>query len=251
MNQPTDAGDNDGATTDAEPTPEQPTREQPAASSSSGSSSGSASSPSSSSSPGSSSGASTGSSSGEADPAVTDRFPVPPPPARRSDPPPRYRSDPAHDEPPTARHDTVDDQDHAASVLDRPIDDQDLVTRLSRPGLARSTRILLLVLGAVACLAVGAFIGRATAPDTGPGSVPDILGVVESVAPTGGGFPIVTVREGDGTQSVLRTTAGTSVAVPRLDGPAGLRPGQQVTVHAERGADGAVTAVRVDVPAGS
>ena len=58
------------------------------------------------------------------------------------------------------------------------------------------------------------------------------------------------VGAGDGTQTALRTTAGTSVAVPRPDGPAGLLVGQQVTVHAERGTDGAITAVRVDVPAG-
>lgn len=134
-----------------------------------------------------------------------------------------------------------------ASVIDRPVDDVDLATRLRRPGLARSTRVLLLVLGAVVCLGVGALVGRATAPDTGPGSVPDLLGVVESVAPSGG-FPVLTVRSGDGTLTPLRTTAGTVVAVPRPGGPAGLRPGQQVTVRAERGTDGAVTAVRVDVP---
>lgn len=69
-------------------------------------------------------------------------------------------------------------------MLDRPVDDDDLATRLRRPGLARSTRALLLVLGAVVCLAIGAFVGRATASDTGPGSVPDLLGVVESVQPT-------------------------------------------------------------------
>ncbi|MDD7919616.1 hypothetical protein [Actinomycetospora callitridis] len=171
------------------------------------------------------------------DAAPTEQFPVPPPPARRSGPAQQTRRTPREDD--------------AASVLDRPVDDVDLATRLQRPGLARSTRILLLVLGGVVCLVLGAFIGRATAPDTGPGSVPDLLGVVESVQPTGGGFPIVTVRSGDGTLTPLRTTAGTGVAVPRPDGPAGLRVGQQVTVHAERGADGAITAVRVDVPAGS
>ncbi|GAA4810813.1 hypothetical protein GCM10023200_55740 [Actinomycetospora chlora] len=188
--------------------------------------------------------------------AATEQFPVPPP-ARRSDPPPQqYRPEPWRDVPrdgQDGRGQDVrgQDTDRAAAVLDRPVDDVDLATRLRRPGLARSTRILLLVLGGVVCVAVGLFVGRATAPDTGPGSVPDILGVVESVQPTGGGFPIVTVRAGDGTQTALRTTAGTDVAVPRPDGPAGLRVGQQVTVHAERGADGAVTAVRVDVPAGS
>lgn len=174
------------------------------------------------------------------DAAPTEQFPVPPP-ARRSGPATTTR--------PAERDDAA--RRDAASVLDRPVDDVDLATRLQRPGLARSTRILLLVLGAVVCLALGALLGRATAPDTGPGSVPDLLGVVESVQPTGGGYPIVTVRSGDGTLTPLRTTAGTGVAVPRPDGPAGLRVGQQVTVHAERGADGAITAVRVDVPAGS
>ncbi|MDD7967406.1 hypothetical protein [Actinomycetospora lemnae] len=189
--------------------------------------------------------------SSRSDSAETEQFPVPPPPARRSDPPPRGPSGPDQRPDPERAHEDRTQQDHAATVLDRPVDDIDLATRLRRPGLARSTRILLLVLGAVACVALGTLIGRVTAPDTGPGSVPDLLGVVESVQPTGGGFPIITVRAGDGTLTPLRTTAGTSVAVPRPDGPAGLRVGQQVTVHAERGADGAVTAVRVDVPAGS
>lgn len=173
------------------------------------------------------------------DAAPTEQFPVPPP-ARRSQPAPRPPQGPPPERSP--------DQERAAAVLDQPVDDRDLATRLRRPGLARSTRVLLLLLGAVVCLALGAFVGRATAPDTGPGSVPDLLGVVESVQPTGGGYPIVTIRSGDGTLTPLRTTAGTSVAVPRPDGPAGLRAGQQVTVHAERGADGAITAVRVDVP---
>ncbi|TDQ62909.1 hypothetical protein EV188_102566 [Actinomycetospora succinea] len=171
-----------------------------------------------------------------------------PPAARRSDPPPGSTRTAEQERPDPDAEQTR--QDHAAAVLDEPVDNVDLATRLRRPGLARSTRILLLVLGAIVFLALGALIGRATAPDTGPGSVPDLLGVVESVQPTGGGFPIVTVRSGDGTQTALRTTAGTSVAVPRPDGPAGLRVGQQVTVHAERGTDGAITAVRVDVPAG-
>jgi hypothetical protein len=194
-----------------------------------------------------------------ADAAATEQIPVPPA-ARRSDPPPSSartaeQRRPEQQRPEQQRPDPLRDeertrQDHAVSVLDEPVDNVDLATRLRRPGLARSTRILLLVLGGIVCVALGALVGRATAPDTGPGSVPDLLGVVESVQPTGGGFPIVTVRGGDGTQTALRTTAGTSVAVPRPDGPAGLRVGQQVTVHAERGADGAITAVRVDVPAG-
>ncbi|MHC1558670.1 hypothetical protein ACR9E3_06920 [Actinomycetospora sp. C-140] len=239
MNQPSDADGSDATSAATDAPDAQPTREQPTTASSNASSDASSNAPSTPSTPSSNPSAS----SRDSDGAVTDRFPVPPPPARRSAPAPRQG--------PPDPDDTRTRQDHAAEVLDRPVDDMDLATRLRRPGIARSTRILLLVLGAVACLAIGTFIGRATAPDTGPGSVPDILGVVESVQPTGGGYPIVTVRAGDGTQSVLRTTAGTSVAVPRPDGPAGLRAGQQVTVHAERGADGAVTAVRVDVPAGS
>lgn len=186
--------------------------------------------------------------------STTEQIPVPQA-ARRSDPPPRSASTAEQERPDPDRADPHRDedrtqQDHAATVLDEPVDNVDLATRLRRPGLARSTRILLLVLGAIVCLALGALLGRATAPDTGPGSVPDMLGVIESVQPTGGGFPIVTIRSGDGTQTALRTTAGTSVAVPRPDGPAGLRVGQQVTVRAERGTDGAITAVRVDVPAG-
>ncbi|WP_433785768.1 hypothetical protein ACQPX6_04620 [Actinomycetospora sp. CA-101289] len=180
--------------------------------------------------------------------AVTEQFPVPPP-ARRS-PAPRGPMGGPQGPPPGQPPERSPDQERAAAVLDQPVDDRDLATRLRRPGLARSTRVLLLVLGAVVCLALGAFVGRATAPDIGPGSVPDLLGVVESVQPSSGGFPIVTIRSGDGTLTPLRTSAGTSVAVPRPDGPAGLRAGQQVTVHAERGADGAITAVRVDVPAG-
>ncbi|MDD7938735.1 hypothetical protein PHK61_09940 [Actinomycetospora lutea] len=187
--------------------------------------------------------------SGRTDAAATEQIPVPPA-ARRSDPPPSSTRTAEQERPDPDRDEDRTQQDHAVTVLDEPIDNVDLATRLRRPGLARSTRILLLVLGAIVCVALGAFIGRATAPDTGPGSVPDLLGVVESVQPTGGGYPIVTIRAGDGTQTALRTTAGTSVAVPRPDGPAGLRVGQQVTVHAERGTDGAITAVRVDVPAG-
>jgi hypothetical protein len=186
---------------------------------------------------------------GRTDAAATEQIPLRPA-ARRSDPPPRGPRTAEQERPDPDRDTGRTQQDHAATVLDEPVDDVDLATRLRRPGLARSTRILLLVLGAIVCIALGALIGRATAPDTGPGSVPDLLGVVESVQPTGGGYPIVTIRSGDGTQTALRTTAGTSVAVPRPDGPAGLRVGQQVTVHAERGTDGAITAVRVDVPAG-
>ena len=184
----------------------------------------------------------------ESEPAQTERFPTP---ARRSDVPPQPRTAEGAATTTSTATSTGPSAGTSAgpsTVLDEPIDDVDLATRLRRPGLARSTRILLLVLGAVVCLALGAFVGRATAPDTGPGSVPDLTGVIESVQPTGGGFPIVTVRGADGSQTPLRTTAGTSVAVPRPGGPGGLRLGEQVTVRAERGADGAISAVQIEVP---
>lgn len=138
----------------------------------------------------------------------------------------------------------------AIATLDEPLDDTDLSERIRRPGLARSTRILLGLLAAVVLLALGALIGRLTAPDTGPGSLPDVLGVVESVSSDTGGFPQITVRTGDGNLTVLQTTSGTRVAVPRPEGLAALRVGQQVTVTGERNGVGTLTATRVDLPLG-
>ena len=68
------------------------------------------------------------------------------------------------------------EQPTQVGVLDRPVDDVPLRARLSRPGTARSTRILLLVLGAIVFLAIGLFVGRASAPATGPGSVRPVPG---------------------------------------------------------------------------
>jgi hypothetical protein len=138
----------------------------------------------------------------------------------------------------------------AVAILDEPLDDTDLSERIRRPGLARSTRILLAVLAAVVLLALGALIGRLTAPDTGPGSLPDVLGIVESVSSDTGGFPQITVRTGDGGLTVLQTTSGTRVAVPRPEGLGALRVGQQVTVSGERNGVGTLTATRVDLPLG-
>lgn len=139
----------------------------------------------------------------------------------------------------------------AVAILDEPIDDSELADRIRRPGLARSTRILLLVLAAVVLVALGTLIGRLTAPATGPGSLPDVLGVVESVGADSGGFPEITLRTADGGLTVLQTTPGTRVAVPRPDGLGAVRVGQQVTISGERNATGTLTATRVDVPPGS
>jgi hypothetical protein len=133
-------------------------------------------------------------------------------------------------------------------VLDRPVDDVPLRDRLARPGMARSTRILLLVLGAVVFLAIGLFGGRATAPATGPGSVAPVLGTVESVDLTPSGFPVLTIRAADGTLTPLQTTPGTVVATPLTTGVAGVRTGQQVTITGERDQRGQIIATRVDLP---
>ena len=139
------------------------------------------------------------------------------------------------------------EDDTAVSVLDRPADDVPLRERLARPGLARSTRILLLVLGAVVFLALGALLGRATAPATGPGSVPPTVGVVEAVDVTPSGFPVLTVRGADGTLTPLQTTPGTIVAVPQGAGLVGVRSGTQVTITGERDQRGQIIATRVDL----
>ncbi|MCD2190792.1 hypothetical protein [Actinomycetospora soli] len=140
------------------------------------------------------------------------------------------------------------EQPTQVGVLDRPVDDVPLRDRLSRPGMARSTRILLLVLGAVVFLAIGLFVGRATAPATGPGSVPPLLGTVESVDITPSGFPVLTVRGADGTLTPLQTTPGTVVATPVTTGVAAVRTGQQVTITGERDQRGQIIATRVDLP---
>ncbi|HEY2194189.1 MAG TPA: hypothetical protein VGH76_18075 [Actinomycetospora sp.] len=137
----------------------------------------------------------------------------------------------------------------SAEVLDRPMDDTDVRDRLNRPGVARSTRILLLVLGAVVFLGAGMLIGRATAPATGPGSVPPTVGVIAAVDTPPGGSPVVTVRAADGTQSALQTTPGTIVATPAANGNGALVVGAQVTITGERDQRGQTIATRVDLPA--
>ncbi|NMO89114.1 hypothetical protein [Actinomycetospora sp. TBRC 11914] len=137
----------------------------------------------------------------------------------------------------------------SAEVLDRPMDDTDVRERLNRPGMARSTRILLFVLGAIVFLGAGLLIGRATAPATGPGSVPPTIGVIQSVDTPPGGSPVVTVRAADGTQTALQTTPGTVVATPAANGNAALVVGTQVTITGERDQRGETLATRVDLPA--
>jgi hypothetical protein len=137
----------------------------------------------------------------------------------------------------------------SAEILDRPMDDTDVRDRLNRAGMARSTRILLLVLGAVVFLAAGLFIGRATAPATGPGSEPPTIGVIQSVDTPPGGSPVITVRAADGTQTARQTTPGTIVATPTANGNAALVVGTQVTITGERDQRGQTIATRVDLPA--
>ena len=137
----------------------------------------------------------------------------------------------------------------SAEVLDKPMDDSDVRERLNRPGMARSTRILLLVLGAIIFLGAGLLIGRYTAPPTGPGSVPPTLGTIEAVDTPPGGSPVVTVRGADGSLTALQTTPGTVVATPSAAGNGALRVGSQVTVTGERDERGETIATRVDLPA--
>lgn len=135
----------------------------------------------------------------------------------------------------------------AIAVLDEPLDDKDLREQIRRPGLQRSTRMLVLLLAAVVVFGLGALLGRATAPDTGPGSAPDVVGAVESVTSGTAGGAQLTVRTGDGALVVLATTPGTTVGVPRASGLTGLRPGEQVVVGAERNRLGGLDATTVDV----
>lgn len=137
---------------------------------------------------------------------------------------------------------TSPERAQAIAVLDEPLDDKDLGEQIRRPGMSRSTKLLLGLLAAVVLVAIGTFVGRATAPDTGPGSSPDVVGTVESV---GGGGSQLTVRVTDGSLVVLSATPATSVGVPRPAGVGGLRPGERVTVGAEVNKVGSLDATSV------
>ncbi|MCD2191963.1 hypothetical protein LQ327_00980 [Actinomycetospora endophytica] len=133
----------------------------------------------------------------------------------------------------------------AVATLDEPLDSGDLVARVHRPGLARSTRLLLTVLAVVALLALGTWIGRATVRRTGPGSMPDVVGTVESA--TGGANGQITVRAPDGTMTVFITTSGTKVAVASPGGIGGVEPGQNVTVSSQQDRLGGTEATLVQL----
>ena len=137
------------------------------------------------------------------------------------------------------------DPQRSLDALDRPLDDVPLRDRLTRPGMARSTRVLLGIVLAVVLIGLGALVGRASAPASGsePGS--PVVGVVDGVVSTPGGA-VITVRAADGTLTTLRTSPGTVVAGPQTGGGVGV--GERVTVTSERGADGELTATRLDVP---
>lgn len=139
------------------------------------------------------------------------------------------------------------DPQRSLDALAQPLDDVPLRERLARPGVARSTRWLLGIAAAVVLVGLGALVGRASAPATGPGSEPAAVGVVDGVVSTPAG-PVITVRAADGTVTTLRTSPRTIVGVPQPGGPGGVGVGQQVTITTERGADGLLGATRIDVP---
>jgi len=139
------------------------------------------------------------------------------------------------------------DPQRSLDALAQPLDDVPLRERLARPGVARSTRWLLGIAAAVVLVGLGALVGRASAPATGPGSEPAAVGVVDGVMSTPAG-PVITVRAADGSVTTLRTSPRTIVGVPQPGGPGGVGVGQQVTITTERGADGLLGATRIDVP---
>lgn len=141
----------------------------------------------------------------------------------------------------------MSESDESLAAIDRPLDDVPLRERLRRRSMPRSTRILLVVIVAVVLFGLGALVGRASAPATGPGSEAPAVGVVDGIDRSTGS-PTITVRAADGTVTTVQTTAGTVVAVPEPGGPGGVSVGEQVTVTSERDARGALVATRIDVP---
>ncbi len=148
--------------------------------------------------------------------------------------------------PATARHERPDDPDGSLALLDEPLDRRGIAELLNRPGLARSTRRLIVVLAVVIVFALGALLGRATAPDPRGPEDPPLAGTVESVDPVAGGT-VLTLRGADGALTAVRTTAGTRVATLRADGPTSLGRGVAVDVGAVQGDDGSLTATQIDV----
>ena len=146
----------------------------------------------------------------------------------------------------TARHQRADDPDGSLAVLDEPLDRRGIAELLNRPGLARSTRRLIVVLAVVVVFALGAVLGRATAPAPRSPQDPPLSGTVESVDPVAGGT-VLTLRGADGTLTAVRTGAGTRVATVRADGPTSLGRGVAVDVGAVQADDGSLTATRIDV----
>lgn len=146
----------------------------------------------------------------------------------------------------TARHQQPDDTDGSLAVLDEPIDRRGIGELLNRPGLARSTRRLLVVLAVVVVFAAGALLGRVTAPAPRGPQDPPLTGAVESVDPVAGGT-VLTLRGPDGALTTVRTTAGTRLATLRTGDPTTLGRDVVVEVGAVQGDDGSLTATRIDV----
>ncbi len=148
-----------------------------------------------------------------------------------------------------ARHQQPDDSDGSLELLDEPLDRRGIAELLNRPGLARSTKRLIIVLAVVVVFALGALLGRATAPAPRGPQDPPLAGTVESVDPVAGGT-VLTLRATDGTLTAVRTTAGTRVATLRADGPTSLGRGVAVDVGAIQAEDGSLTATQIDVHPG-
>ena len=150
---------------------------------------------------------------------------------------------------PDPRHREPDPTVTSLAALDEPIDRRGIGELLDRPGLARSTRRLLVALGVVLLLAVGAFVGRVTAPAPRGAQDPPLVGAIESVDPVRGGT-VLTLRGADGNLTAVRTTPGTRLATVRVGDPTTLGLGIAVEVGAVQADDGSLTATRIDVVPG-